>query len=1141
MEIQTIGIEKRMKNHFIAIITVFSSMSLIRLRRIDVSGNQTISIARRFCRVIVALFMCSICNSPFFIASSQAADPHFVDLQNGTMYDTVSKLIWLKDANCFGQYNSWPIAISLSAYFTLSGECGLNDGSIAGDWHLPSFEELQTFYYEGFSGNDLQAVGFIGVQGNAFWSSSATTNFAWVVDFLDTGGLNYYDKTSQYFVWPVRNEQSGPSGFLTMSPSAASFAATVTGLESSPTVVTLKNGAPTSVSVSSISITGADANQFIVSPGGPSPCSSLSPSLAAFTNCTVNVTFKPTSVGTKSASLHVISNSLVTMPDATLSGSTKGSFVDLQDGTMYDPASRLIWLKNANCIGQNNWDIATASAVNLANGQCGLSDGSAVGDWHVPTIDELRTFVDAGYRDEALKAAGFSNVAASYYWSSSPFPNQPDNVWFVLISNGYMSVALKYANLCSWPVRSGQAGSSGSLNIAPSAYNFVTTVTGTQSAPTVFTIRNGDNYTVSVSSISIAGTDSSQFSVTPGGAMPCASLTPTLAPGTSCTVNVTFWPTLAGARSAILHVISNSLITTLDSALTGTGDSRFVDLQNGTMYDTVSKLIWLKNADCFGIENWYDAIASASTLASGQCGLSDDSAGGDWHLPSVDELRIFVDAGFRYNTLNAAGFGVQSNNLYWSGSDAVTANYAWYVFMDNGYVYNVDKAYIGGYAWPVRSGQSGSSGSMSISPATTTFEAVITGTESAPTVFTLNNGGSSTIFVSSILAAGTDANQFSITTGGPIPCSSLTPTLAPGENCTVNVTFNPTSTGEKSASLQVVNNSLITTVDATMNGTAIRFIDLHNGTVLDAVSKLTWLKNANCFGTQNWANAIASANTLVSGQCGIKGSSAAGDWRLPTIDELRIFVDAGYRTDKLNEEGFSNVQGNFFQGGYYWSGSTDARNINNAWKVGMGNSTVGVDPKTTSYHVWPVRSGIFTLTTTKSGSGTGSVNPDSGSIAWTGNTGTANYSSGSVVNLFATPGSASTFNGWTGDCATEPCSVTMYAAKGVTATFNLAPVTMNVTTNASYTSLVTALSNALAGAEIWMLDTQLTGAFILDKNLLLKGGWNNSYQNKSGMPTTLNGSLTISSGDSIADTVVVKGKLAVQGGSLRVNDVTVVP
>jgi hypothetical protein len=98
---------------------------------------------------------------------------------------------------------------------------------------------------------------------------------------------------------------------------------------------------------------------------------------------------------------------------------------------------------------------------------------------------------------------------------------------------------------------------------------------------------------------------------------------------------------------------------------------------------------------------------------------------------------------------------------------------------------------------------------------------------------------------------------------------------------------------------------------------------------------------------------------------------------------------------------------------------------------------------------------------------------------------------------------------------------------------------MNITTGTPYASLAAALSDAQPGAEIRTLDTQLDGAVILDKVITLNGGWYATYQAKSGLPTTLNGNLTILNGGATVETVAVKGKLVIQGGSLRVKDVTV--
>jgi len=80
------------------------------------------------------------------------------------------------------------------------------------------------------------------------------------------------------------------------------------------------------------------------------------------------------------------------------------------------------------------------------------------------------------------------------------------------------------------------------------------------------------------------------------------------------------------------------------------------------------------------------------------------------------------------------------------------------------------------------------------------------------------------------------------------------------------------------------------------------------------------------------------------------------------------------------------------------------------------------------------------LTVATVGSGTVTVTPGMpGDFTWVGSAGSGDYLPGTVVQLTAvpTPGGA-TFVGWSGACSgTGPCSVTMDAARDVTATFSL--------------------------------------------------------------------------------------------------------
>ncbi|OGU11322.1 MAG: hypothetical protein A2075_11000 [Geobacteraceae bacterium GWC2_58_44] len=75
------------------------------------------------------------------------------------------------------------------------------------------------------------------------------------------------------------------------------------------TTVTIGNLGTLPLAISApLNVSGPDSAMFIVKPGGPTPCSSLQPALAAGQSCTLTVTFTPDSTGMKQAYLDVFSN-----------------------------------------------------------------------------------------------------------------------------------------------------------------------------------------------------------------------------------------------------------------------------------------------------------------------------------------------------------------------------------------------------------------------------------------------------------------------------------------------------------------------------------------------------------------------------------------------------------------------------------------------------------------------------------------------------------------------------------------------------------------------------------------------------------------------------------------------------------------
>ena len=138
---------------------------------------------------------------------------------DGTVTDNLTGLIWLRDANCIAHVD-WHAALE-AANSLASGDCGLSDGSVAGDWRLPNVRELQSLIHYGFRAPALPDTDgteqcsedgepFFGVQLSWYWSSTTATRgtlSAWLVDFT-LGNVNSGDKVIFTFhVWPVRGGQ----------------------------------------------------------------------------------------------------------------------------------------------------------------------------------------------------------------------------------------------------------------------------------------------------------------------------------------------------------------------------------------------------------------------------------------------------------------------------------------------------------------------------------------------------------------------------------------------------------------------------------------------------------------------------------------------------------------------------------------------------------------------------------------------------------------------------------------------------------------------------------------------------------------------------------------------------------------------
>ena len=114
--------------------------------------------------------------------------------------DNLTGLVWARNANLGGEM-TWSNALTYCESLTYGG---------TNDWRLPNAKELYSLIDLGrFTPALPSGHPFTGVQSDNYWSSSTIagyTGYAWFV-YLDGGAVFLDDKTSTFYVWPVRGGQ----------------------------------------------------------------------------------------------------------------------------------------------------------------------------------------------------------------------------------------------------------------------------------------------------------------------------------------------------------------------------------------------------------------------------------------------------------------------------------------------------------------------------------------------------------------------------------------------------------------------------------------------------------------------------------------------------------------------------------------------------------------------------------------------------------------------------------------------------------------------------------------------------------------------------------------------------------------------
>jgi hypothetical protein len=324
---------------------------------------------------------------------------------------------------------------------------------------------------------------------------------------------------------------------ISLSASALSFATVPLGSTSAAQTVTLTNTGTAALNITVLTAGGANPGDF--NRGGTCAAGAT---VAVAATCTITYTFAPAALGARSANLTIASNNSGGSVTLTLSGTgvdntpsialsrTSIAFGSQQVGTT--SAVQTVTVSNAgggtlsiSAVAANNGAFTAAGncvGANLANGQSCTINVSFAPTAAAAVNGTLTITHSAGGSPASVGLSGTGTTA--------PVP----------------AVALSRTSV---------------------SFAGVTAV-GQQSIAERVTLTNNGPGSVTLSSIAAAP----EFNVVVGAAGACRG-GQTLAQGASCTIDVTFAPAAAGARSGTLSIASNGTPATLTASLTGTGSA----------------------------------------------------------------------------------------------------------------------------------------------------------------------------------------------------------------------------------------------------------------------------------------------------------------------------------------------------------------------------------------------------------------------------------------------------------------------------------------------------------------------------------------------------------------------------------------
>ena len=324
-------------------------------------------------------------------------------------------------------------------------------------------------------------------------------------------------------------EIGSSSGALQTLPAVVPFGPQTIGMASAPRTVTVTNSTVTDVKINGITASsGKDMKD------GDSTCTTTSP-LAGNASCVIAVTFSPVTAGLQPGTLTLTDSAPGSPQVVELSGTGVTSVVTLSPDSV-SFSSQFVGTSSA----PQTLTLTNAGSTALAISSVAVTAGSAFSE-----TNNCGASLDAG-------------LSCMIFVTFSPTASGTASATLTVTDNAASSP--QTASLTG-------TGVSSTVSLSTGSINFGAQIVGTgSSTPQSVTVTNTGNASLTVTGVTLSGANAGDFALTTPS--PCGA---SVAAAGTCTIQINFTPSAAGARAATLSIADNAADSPQTVALAGTG------------------------------------------------------------------------------------------------------------------------------------------------------------------------------------------------------------------------------------------------------------------------------------------------------------------------------------------------------------------------------------------------------------------------------------------------------------------------------------------------------------------------------------------------------------------------------------------